>query len=179
MICHRRRRAPHRHQGWAAAGALPGQWRRVGRGVVEFAIWRPKNRVAAEAKIGARRISGRPLTSIRSEAENFGSGGQTWVGGGGCLGVRHDDLFRRRRDDEGSRGKFAAAVYFDGGLLDLVNRQRPRSHEARQNGDAARDVTTAILPAPDAPRTDAEQPGDAMLCNAKGAKGRTEFGRSY
>ena len=131
---------------------------------MKFAIWAPDNLIAAEAKIRKRRISERPFACVRGKCTDFfGGGGQARAGEGNCLGVCRDDLFRRRRDEDGERRPFGAAVYLDGGLLDLVNRQRPRSHEVQQNADAAGNVTTAILPAPDAPRTDVEQLGDAVL----------------
>ena len=45
--------------------------------------------------------------------------------------------------------------------------------------DAAGDAAIAVLPAPDAPRADAEQLGDAVLCDAERAECRAEFGRGH
>ena len=63
--------------------------------------------------------------------------------------------------------------------LDLVNRQRPRSHEAEHDADAAGNVTTAILPAPDAPRSDVKQLGNAAVRNAECVERFAEFGPGH
>ena len=168
------------------AGAMPAasQRRRVGHGAVMFAVGPPGNRTAAEVKIRVRRIAARPAASPRGERADLFGCGQTWVGEGGCLGGRHGRLFRRRRDEEGSgRPRFGAAVCpggdRDGGLLDLGNRHRPRGQEAEHNADAAGDAAIAVLPASDAPRADAEQLGDAVLCDAERIECRAEFGRGH
>ena len=96
-----------------AAGAMPAasQRRRVGHGAVVFAVGPPGNRIAAEAKIRARRIAARPAAGPRGECHDLLDSGEIWVGEGGCLGGRRGRLFRRRRDEEGSgRLKFGAAV---------------------------------------------------------------------
>ena len=161
------------------AGAMPAasQRRHVGHGAVMFAVGPLGNRTAAEVKIRVPRIAARPAADLWGERADLFGGGQAWVGEGGCLGARHGGLFRRRRDEEGSgRPRFGAAVCpggdSDGGLLDLVNRHRARSQEAEHNVDAAGDAAIAVLPAPDAPRADAEQLGDAVLCDAERAECR-------
>ena len=158
------------------------QRRRVGHGAVLFAVGLPGNRAAAETKIRVPRIAVRPAAVTRSEPDDFFRCGQTWIGEGGCRGGRRGRLFRRWRGGEG-RPRFGAAVCpdgdRDGGLLDLGNRHRPRGQEAEHNADAAGDAAIAVLPAPDAPRADAEQLGDAVLCDAERAKCRAEFGRGH
>ena len=57
--------------------------------------------------------------------------------------------------------------------LDFFTRGRQAEYDAHAAGGAA----VAVLPAPDAPRTDAEQLGDAVLCEAERAECRAEFGR--
>ena len=96
------------------------------------------------------------------------------------MGERQSGLFRRWLDEEGSgRLRFGAAVCpggdGDGGLFDLSNRNRSSGHEAENNADAAGDAAVAGLPAPDAPRADAKQLGDAALCNAEYAECRAEL----
>jgi len=168
-----------------AAGAMPAasQRRRVGHGAVVFAVGPPGNRIAAEAKIRARRIAARPAAGPRGECHDLLDSGEIWVGEGGCLGGRRGRLFRRRRDEEGSgRLKFGAAVCPGGDRddgLDLVNRHRAASQEADHKADAAGDAAIAVLPASDAPRADAEQPGNALLCDAERSDRRAEFGLGH
>ena len=91
------------------AGALPAasRRRRVGQGVVMFAVGPPGNRTAAEVKIRAPRIAVRPAAVLRGERDDLFGGGQAWVGEGGCLGGRRGGLLRRRRDG----GERAAQVW--------------------------------------------------------------------
>ena len=145
--------------------------RRAGQGVVVFAVGLAGNRTAAKAKTSAPRIAVRPAAGPRGERDDCLGSGQLWVGEGGSLGARRGRLFQRRRGREGSRRlRFGAAVGpggdSNGDPLDLVNRHRAASHEAEQNVDAAGDAAIAVLPAPDTPRTDTEQVGDAVLCEA-------------
>jgi hypothetical protein len=164
------------------AGASPAASprRRVGQGVVVFAIWPRGNRASAEVKIRVPRISARPAAVARGERDNFFGSGQAWVGESDCLGGRRGRLFRRWRAGEGSgRLRFGAAVCpgrdSDGDLLNPVNRHHSRDQKTKHEADAAGDAAIPVLPAPDAPRADAEQPGDAVLCNAERGEGRAEF----
>jgi hypothetical protein len=89
----------------------------------------------------------------------------------------------RRLDEEGGgRLQLGAAVCRDGdrdgGLLDLGNRHRPRSQEAKYNADSAWDAAIAVLPTSDAPRAEAEQLGDAVLCDTDRAEHLAELARS-
>ena len=164
--------------------ALPGRRHRIGHGVVWLAVWRrADNRVAAKMEIRTCGISVGPSACIRGQCANLLGGGHTWAGGDDHRGARHGGLFRRRRDgavgachDDRRLGS-GAAIRPGGSPLDLIDRHRPRSHEAQQNVDAAGNGATAILPAPDAPRADTEHLGDAVL--SERAKGRTEFGRGH
>ena len=137
-----------------AAGAMPAasQRRRVGHGAVVFAVGPPGNRIAAEAKIRARRIAARPAAGPRGECHDLLDSGEIWVGEGGCLGR----LFRRRRDEEGSgRLKFGAAVCPGGDRddgLDLVNRHRPRGQKTKHNADAAGGADAEGKPEPHSSR---------------------------
>jgi hypothetical protein len=102
---------------------------------------------------------------------------------GGRLDVCHDGRLRHRFDEERSgRLRRSAAICpggdSDGGsLLDLVNRHCSRSQEAEHNTDSTWDAAIAVLPAPDAPRADAEQPGNAVLCDAERVECFAEFDR--
>ena len=167
-------------------GAMPAasQRRHVGHGAVMFAVGPLGNGTAAEVKIRMPRIAARPAASLWGERADLFGGSQAWVGEGGGLGARQGGLFRRRLDEEGSgRPRFGAAVCpggdRDGGLLDLGNRHRPRGQEAEHNADSAWDAAIAVLPTSDAPRADAEQLGDAVLCDAERAECLAEFGRGH
>jgi hypothetical protein len=157
------------------------QRRHVRHGAVMFAVGPLGNRTAAEVKIGVTRIAAWPATGLWGECANLFGGGQAWAGEGGCFDARRGGLFRCRLDEEGGgRPRLGAAVCpggdRDGGLLDLGNRHRPRGQEAEHNADPAWDAAVAVLPTSDAPRADAEQLGDALLCDAERAEGRAEFG---
>ena len=157
--------------------------RHVGHGAVMFAVGPLGNRTAAEVKIRVPRIAARPAANLWGERADLFGGGQAWVGESDCLGGRRGRLFRRRRDEEGSgRLKFGAAVCPGGDRddgLDLVNRHRAASQEADHKADAAGDAAIAVLPASDAPRADAEQPGNALLCDAERSDRRAEFGLGH
>jgi hypothetical protein len=161
------------------AGAMPAASprRHVGHRAVVFAVRPPGNRTAAEAKTWETRIAARPAAGLWGERADLCGGGQAWVGEGGCLGARRRGL----NEEGGGRPGLGVAVCpggdRDGGLLDLGNRHRLRGQEAKHNGDSAWDAAIAVLPAPDAPRADAEQLGDAVLCDAERAECRAEFGR--
>jgi hypothetical protein len=83
-----------------AAAALPGvgaarksAWRlsaarHVSHGAVMFAVGPLGNRIAAEAKIRARRIAARPTAGVWGERDDLLGGAQAWVSEGGSLGVR-------------------------------------------------------------------------------------------
>jgi sRNA-binding protein len=178
--------------------------RRVSCDAMPFAVRFPGNRTATEVKIGLLGIATRPTAISRGERENFfrsaragigeGRAGRSGVdkGGvdergvdeGGCLDVCRDGWLRRRFDEERSgRLRRSAAICpegdsDDGSLLDLVNRHCSRSQEAQHNTNAAGDAAIAVLPAPHAPRADAEQPGNAVLCEAKRAQHLAELARS-
>src|SRR5262249_50220232 len=167
------------------AGATPAASprRHVGHGAVMFAVGPLGNGTAAEVKIRVSRIAARPAANLWGERADLFGGGQAWVGEVGYLGARQGGLFRRRLAEEGSgRPRFGAAVCpdrdRDGGLLDLGNRHRPRGQQAEYNADAAWDVVIARLPASDALRGDAEQPGNMVLCEAERAQHLAELARS-
>ena len=168
------------------AGVLPAASprRRAGQGVVDFAVGLAGNRTAAKAKTSAPRIAVRPAAGPRGERDDRLGSSELWVGEGGNLGASRGRLFQRRRGREGSRRlRFGAAVGSggdsNGDPLDLVNRHRAASHEAEQNVDAAGDAAIAVLPAPDTPRTDTEQVGDAVLCEAERVECLAEFGPDH
>jgi hypothetical protein len=169
---------------------------------VMFAVGPLGNRMAAKVKIRMPRIAARPAAGLWGERADLFGGSQasigesgagdggvsdggvsdSGVGEGGYLGARQDGLLRRRFADEGSeRLRFGAAIWpdgdRDGGLLDLGNCHRSRSHEAEQNVDSPRDAAIATLPTSDAPRADAEQLGDTVLCDVEDVERRAEFGR--
>jgi hypothetical protein len=171
---------------------------------VLFAIRSPGNRTAAEMKIGALGVAMRPAASLRSKRKNFFSSGRTWVdeggiggngvggseiGGGGVvyLGVRHDGRLwlRRRRwlDGEGLRFDGAAVCprrsrNREGGLLDLVDRNHPRSQKAKHDVDAVWSVAIAALPTSNTSRADAKQSRSVVLCNAERVQRLTELARN-
>jgi hypothetical protein len=159
------------------AGVLPAtsQRRHVGHGAVMRAVGPPGDRTAAKMKLRARRISARPAANVRGQRVDLFGSGQTWAGEGGCLGGRHDGLRRRRAWQWSAFG----AACPGGGPRDLVNRHRPRSEEAEHDADAQGDAAFAILPAPDVPRADIEQLGDAALCNVERADRLAEFGATH
>jgi hypothetical protein len=81
---------------------------------------------------------------------------------------------RRRLDEKGSgRLELGAAGCprdMDGGLLDLIDRNRPRDQQAKHNPNPARHTALAVLPPPHAPWANAEQLGDAVLRDAERAE---------
>jgi len=161
------------------AGAMPaaGPRRHVGHGAVMCTVRRLDNWITAEVKIRAPRVTTRPAAGSRGERADLLRGGQVLISEGDCL---VGGPFRRRLDEEGSgRLRFGAAVRpggdRNGGLLDLGNRNHPGGQEVKHDVDSAGDAAVAGLPAPDAPRADAKQLGDAALCNAEYAECRAEL----
>ena len=161
------------------------QRRHVGHGAVVFAVGPPGNRTAAEVKIRVPRIAARPAADLGGERADLFGGGQAWVGEGGCLGGAAQG---RTVPAPARRGGERAAQVWRCRLSGRGQRRRParpgqpspsRSQEAEHNADAAGDAAIAVLPAPDAPRADAEQLGDAVLCDAERAECRAEFGRGH
>ena len=138
------------------ADAMPAaSWRRhVSHGAVVFTVRPLSNWIAAEAKIRAPRIATRPAAGPWGKRDDLFSSC-------GCLGA-HQDGRRRRRLGEKGRGRFRFGVAVcpggdrDGGLFDLVNCNHPGGQKPEHNADATWDATVAMLPASDAPRTDAE-----------------------
>jgi hypothetical protein len=148
-----------------------------------LAIWPPGSRTAAKAKTSAPRIAVRPAAVTRSEPDDFFRCGEIRVGESDCLGARRGRLFRRRREEGSGRLRFGAAVSSggdgDSDLLDPVNRHAATSQEAKDDADAAGGVAIAGTPAPDGPRADAKQLGDAVLCDAEPLERRAEFGSGH
>ena len=98
-------------------GAMPAASQRchVGHGAVMFAVGPLGNGTAAEVKIRMPRIAARPAANLWGERADLFGGSQAWVGVGGCLGGRHDGLFRRRLVEEGSgRPRFGVVSGSDG-----------------------------------------------------------------
>jgi hypothetical protein len=151
--------------------------------VVVLAVWPLGNWTSAEVEIRVPRIPAGPAAVARAKRDDLFGRGKTWVGEGGSLGARRGRLFRRRLDEEGSgRLRFGAAVYPGGdsdGGLGLGDCHRPCRQKTEHNVDAAGDAAIAVLPAPEAPRADAEQPGGAVLCNAERVECRAEFGPDH
>ena len=164
--CHARRQSAAPHRPWR------GDVRSRASG----------DRTAAEVKIRVRRIAARPAAASEVSAQTFSA----VVGPGPAKAAALTSVATdcsgtgSTRRERGPR--FGAAVCpsgKDGGLLDLGNRHRPSGQEAEHNVDATWDVAIAGLPTSDAPRTDAEQLGDAVLCDAERAECRAEFGRGH
>jgi hypothetical protein len=152
--------------------------RRIGQGAVAFAVGPFGNRFAAEVKIAVLGIAAWPAARIWGERADLLGGGRAWIGDGGCRGVC---LLRRRLDEEGSgRLRCGAAVCpggaRDGSLLDLIDRNRSGGQEAEHDADAAGNAAIAIPPTSHAPRTDAEQLGDAVLREAERVECLVKFG---
>ena len=82
-------------------------------------------------------------------------------------------------DDNDRRLRSGAAVYLGGGLLDLGDCHHLGGQEAEHDADAAGNTATAIKPAPDASRTDAEHSGDAALRDTERDEHRTKFGLGH
>ena len=92
-------------------------------------------------------------------------------GEGGCRGACWGGLLRRRWL------KFGAAARPGGdrgGCFSLGSRDHPGGQKVAHNGDGVGNVAVAVLPAPDVPRTDVEQPRDATLLEAECGE-RREF----
>jgi len=164
--------------------------RQVGQGAVVFTVRLRDNRsAAAEVKIGIPRVAVWPAADPWGERENFFGGSQD--GGERCARRRfrrHRFRINCRRGDTGlgfgigDRGlgvRRSASVRLgrSGSLLDVPDRDFLGSQEAEHNADAAGDAAIAMLPASDAPRTDTEQLGGAMLREAERAERRAQFGR--
>ena len=112
-------------------------------------------RVAAKTKIGMSRVAARPAAGPWSECEDFFGESRGRIGAG------------RRRI---SRRLTAVGRSGEGDLFDLGDRDRSRGQETKHDVNAARNAAIAVLPPSDAPRADAEQLGDSMLCEAERVK---------
>ena len=177
------RRAPLSDEPDADAMSAASPRRHIGHGAVMFTVGPLGNWIAAEVKIRVPRVAARPAAGLWSERVDFFGDGQAWISAGGCPGARQGGLVQRRLDKEGSgRLRFGAAVCpggdRNGGLFDLADRNRPGGQEAEHDADAAWHAAIAVLPTSDAPRADAEQLSDAVLCDAERAEGRAELVRS-
>src|SRR5262249_56424683 len=91
--------------------------------------------------------------------------------------------WRRCRFNEKRSGwlGFGAAVCpggdRNGGLLNLVDRNRPRDQKVDHEADCTGHMAVSMLPTADVPATDSEQFGDAVLRKVELAERGAEFGR--
>jgi hypothetical protein len=126
------------------------------------------NWIAAEVKIRVPGVTTRPAASVGGERAER-------------LSTRQSRLFRRRLVKKGGgQLKSGAAVCQggDGGLLDLGDRNRPRSQEAEYNLDPARNGAITPPPTANVSRFDPEYLGNMLLREAKRAERRAKFNRS-
>jgi len=137
------------------------------------------NWIAAEMEIRMLGIAVWPTTAFRSERVDFFGGSQVWIDKSSCLDMCQGGGRRRYRFDKLRVGAPVAVGPYRGGhsnFFNLVNRHYSLGDESKHDVDATGGVAGAISPTSDAPRADAEQLGDSVLCEAKCAKRR---GQSY
>ena len=116
-------------------------------------------------------VTAGPATGIGGERADLFRGGQDRIDEGGCL--------RRRLAKKSRRLKSGAAVHpgrnRNGGLLNLLDGNRPSSEKAKHNTNPMRHSPSPGFPTPDLSRPHTEQLGDVLLREAERAKGRAKF----